>query len=103
MTAIVQFVTGNLFQGPKLWSMYWLHQNHLGSLKVCVTPISEAFAAGGQGGCALLSLPVSLMSRLGLGTSVLNPPHLVEETGAQRRVLTTISRGAGPSACSVDS
>lgn len=102
MTAIVQFVTGNLSQGPKLWSMYWLHQNHLGSLKICVTPISEAFAAG-QGGCALLSLPVSLMSRLGLGTSVLNPPPLVEETGAQRRVLTTISRGAGPSACSVDS
>lgn len=102
MTAIVQFVTGNLSQGPKLWSMCWLHQNHLGSLKICVTPISEAFAAG-QGGCALLSLPVSLMSRLGLGTSVLNPPPLVEETGAQRRVLTTISRGAGPSACSVDS
>lgn len=51
----------------------------------------------------LLSLPVSLMCGLGLGTSVLNPPLLVEETGAQRRVLPTVSRGAGPSACSVDS
>lgn len=98
MTAVEQFVTGDLFQGPKHWSMYWLLQNHLGSLKEnSVIPIPEAFAVGGQGGCPLLSLPVSLMCRLGLGISVLNPHLLVEEIEAQRRVLLTVSRGAGPS------
>ena len=61
----------------------------LGELKrkICVIPIPEAFAVGGQGGCLLLSLPVSLMCRLGLGTSVLNPHLLVEEIEAQRSVL----------------